>query len=108
MKHSPNTISALATLVVLLPAVARAEEPDVNIIIQRSVEANQADWKEAPQYSYFERDREENGNTKTDAVLMILGSPYWRRATISGKPLSPDEEKKEQQDRKSTRLNSSH
>jgi hypothetical protein len=97
MKHRLNGIGSLVALSLLLPAAASDGELDVNIIIQRSVEANQADWKVAPEYSYCERDREENGGTKTYSVLMILGSPYWRLVMINGTPLSLQEEKKEQQ-----------
>jgi hypothetical protein len=97
IKHSRNRIRSLVTLILLLPAAAPAGELDVDVIIRRSVEANQADWKAAPEYSYYEREREENGDTKTYAVLMILASPYWRQVLVNGKPLPFKEEKKEQQ-----------
>jgi len=91
-----NGTSSLVTLILVLPAAVRAGEADVKSIVQRSVEANQADWRAAPEYSYFERDRE-NGGTKTYEVLMILGSPYQRQLAINEKPLSLKDQKTEQQ-----------
>ena len=42
---------------------APASEPDSQEIIQRSVEANQANWKEAENYSFTERDAEIEGDS---------------------------------------------
>lgn len=68
---------------------------DVNTIIQRSVEANDRDWKAAPQYNYFERDRVGDG-TKTYQVLMIDGSPYHKLVAVDGKPLPASQQAREQ------------
>ena len=70
---------------------------DVETIIQRSVEANAADWKAAPDYDYIERDRQPGGGTKTYDELMILGSPYEQLIAVNGKPLSPEQRAQEQQ-----------
>lgn len=84
-------------LILSLPLLgARAGEPDVRTIIERSVEANEADWKASPAFSYFERDRHADG-TKTYEVRMILGSPYQRLIAVNGKPIPEDEQKIEQQ-----------
>jgi hypothetical protein len=64
---------------------------------KRSVEANAADWKAAPDYDFVERDRQPGGGTKTYEELMILGSPYERLIAVNGKPLSPEQEAGEQQ-----------
>jgi hypothetical protein len=53
------------------------------------------DWKAAPNYSYRERDRA--GTTaKTYEVTMILGSPYQRLIAVNDRPLSAQENAREQ------------
>ena len=68
---------------------------DAKTIIQRSVEANARDWKTAPDYDYFERDRQPGRGTKTFEEMMILGSPYERRVAVNGEPLSPQQQAQE-------------
>lgn len=80
----------------LIPGAALCATADVQTIIQKSVAANEADFKAAPEYSYRERDRTADG-TKTYDVLMIEGSPYQRLIAVNGKPLAKDESAKEQQ-----------
>lgn len=70
---------------------------DAKAIIQRSVQANDADWKAAPEYEYFERDQQPGGGTKTYQVLMIDGSPYQRLVEVDGKPVSQTQQEQEQQ-----------
>ena len=70
-------------------------QSQVETIIQRSVEANERDWKADPEYNYFERDVE-NGVSKTNHVTMIEGSPYYRLTEINGKRLSESEQAKEE------------
>jgi hypothetical protein len=65
-------------------------------IVQKSVAANQADFKAAPQYTYRERERTEDSD-KTVDVYMIDGSPYERLVAVKGKPISPEEAAKEQE-----------
>jgi hypothetical protein len=60
-------------------------------IIQRSTEANRADWKATPNYDFRELDRGPGGHTRTHEVTMILGSPYERLIGVDGKPLSPQQ-----------------
>ena len=83
-------------LVVALAAASSAQH-DVDTIIQRSVEANAADWNAAPDYDYFERDLQQGGGTKTHEELMIFGSPCERLVAVDGKPLSPEQQAQEQQ-----------
>ena len=71
--------------------------PDVQTIIKRSVQANDRDWQHAPEYTYFETDRGEDGKTMTYEVMMILGSPYQRLVAVHGEPLSPEQQQEEQQ-----------
>lgn len=84
-------------ILVAVLATASFAQLDVETIIQRSVEANAADWKAAPDYDYIERDRQQAGGTKTYEELMILGSPYERLIAVNGKPLSPEQQAQEQQ-----------
>ena len=66
-----------------------AQPLDAEDIVRRSVELTQKDWKQTPEYDYFERDQEP-GHTKTYEVSMILGSRYRRLVAIDGKPLPPE------------------
>lgn len=86
--------SMLAAMFALSAPLGFAQ--DAGMIIQRSVEANNADWKAAPEYNYVERDRDATGGTKTYEERMILGSPYERLIAVDGKPLSPQEQTEEQ------------
>lgn len=85
-------------LAILLCAVAAlpARSIDVATIIQRSVAANHRDWDESPDYAFLERDSKGKG-TKTYRVLMLQGSPYKYLLEVNRKPLSPKDQKKEQQ-----------
>ena len=79
----------------LIAATMAAEQPDVKTIIEKSVAANDSDFKAEPQFNHKERDRK-----KTSQVTMIDGSPYERVLTENGRPLSgerADEEMKKQQ-----------
>lgn len=86
---------------VLLMAVWLAASPDslpamtAETIIQNSVEANQRDWRAAPQYSYTETERE-HGNSKTERVIMLDGTPYRMLLKAGGTALSPEDQKAEQ------------
>jgi hypothetical protein len=87
--HGLLSLSILCSLTVL-----RAQQPDVQTIIQKSVAATDEDFKCAPQFNYKERDRTGDG-TKTYQVTMIDGTPYQRLIAINGKPLSPQQEQQE-------------
>jgi multidrug efflux pump subunit AcrB len=85
---STNVRSRLCLLACFaFEVLAKAQQPDVRTIIQRSVEANDRDFKAAPDYNYREHDKTAAG-TKTYVVTMIDGSPYQRVIAINGKPLS--------------------
>ena len=80
-----------------------AQKPDVETIIQKSVQANQTDFEAAPHFNNKERDRDPDGKgSKTYQVTMIEGSPYQRLIEVNGKPLSAaqnsEEMKKQQQE----------
>src|SRR5260370_33595606 len=83
---------------VLWPAVAACclaatvQRPDANEIVRRSVQAIDADWAQAPHYSFVERDAESKHDSrpviKTYEVLMIDGSQYGRVIAVNDQPLS--------------------
>lgn len=78
-----------------------AEPVDVKAIVQRSVAAENADWKAQTDYSFIQTERDDDGPAKTYEVSMILGSRYRRLIAVNGRPLSPGEqaaEKKKMQD----------
>ena len=64
-------------------------------IIQKSVAANEADFRAEPEFAYKEVDRGAQGS-KTYEVTMIDGSPYHRLIAMNGKPLSGDAQRAEQ------------
>ena len=80
-----------------VPTLSADPQYDAQEIIQRSVEANDADWKAGPQFDHFERDQQAHGGSKTYQVLMIMGSPYERLVAVNGAPLSPEQQAEEQQ-----------
>jgi len=89
----------MRALLILLAGAADAsgfQAPGAAEILRRSVEANQADWKAAPEYDYFERERKP-GSVKTYHVRMIDGSPYQELVAADGKKLSAADEKEEEQ-----------
>jgi len=77
----------LAFSLLPLPASGLTQAPAAETIIERSVEANQRDWKAAPRYDYIERDRDADGGTRTYDELMVQGSPYERQIGVDGNPL---------------------
>ncbi|HTA68490.1 MAG TPA: hypothetical protein VK776_09435 [Bryobacteraceae bacterium] len=81
-------------------ASAAGPQPDATGIIARSVQAIEADWKQAPEYSYLERDVESKHHSqptvKTYEVLMIDGSQYNRLVAINDHPLSTEEQAEEE------------
>lgn len=87
---------ALAIVLLMLAAVSSAQI-SARTIIERSMEANSVDWKAAPGYDCFERDREPGGGTKAFEDLMIFESPYQRLIAVNGKPLSPGQQAEQQQ-----------
>jgi outer membrane lipoprotein-sorting protein len=70
--------------------MAASAQVDVQQLIQKSVEANKADWKAQPEYDYFVNVKK-GGDTKTYDVRMILGSPYEMLVAVDGNPISADQ-----------------
>jgi len=76
-------------------------------MVQRAVAAYQRDQAAQSEYSYYQRDdvriRDGSGNIKrhelrTFDVRMMEGSPYRRLVRRNDQPLSPEEEKQQQED----------
>lgn len=71
-----------------------AQAPDVRTIIEKSVQANQADFAADPDFNYKETDKTPTGN-KTFQVTMIEGTPYQRLIATDGKPLPADQQRQQ-------------
>jgi hypothetical protein len=77
-------------------ASAAAFASSADEIVRRSVANMEANWKQAPNYSWTERDIEsQHGSKKTEKtyeVLMIEDSQYNKLVALNGRPLTPDQE----------------
>ena len=73
---------------------------DPKDLVRRSVQAIEADWSQAPGYSFLERDVEsQHGDPpiiKKYEVLMIDGSPYNRMIAIDDQPLRASQQAEEE------------
>jgi hypothetical protein len=92
--------------VLLLVGSSAIAQPDVPEIIRRSVVVNDSDFNALPRYSHRETDVElkvdGSGQStpksrKTIEYVMIDGSPYERLLMRDSQPLTPEEERKEEQ-----------
>ena len=93
----------IVTLIVCLPAILAAQDP--REIVRRSVETDRKNLEIARNYTFLQRQevRELDGSgkvksthTQTSDVTMLEGSPYQRLVARDDQPLSPDEQKKEE------------
>jgi len=90
-------ICLLPSFSLLVAMIAACEDlPDVQLIIQRSIAANQADWEAAPAYSCYVREQEQNG-AKTYEELVLSDSSYRRLIAVNDTPLPAEEEQREEQ-----------
>jgi hypothetical protein len=101
-RRMKTMVQRIPTLALLVLIATYSAGQSVETIIQNSVQANARDWDADPEYSYFERDREPDGGTKTFDDLMLFGSPYQRLVAVNGKPLSPEQQEQERQKLKQT------
>jgi hypothetical protein len=79
-----------------------AAAPSADEIVAHSVVANERDWKAAPTFSFTERDVDLKHGGKvgrTYEVEMIEGSPYNKLVAVNDKPLSPQQQKAEEEKR---------
>jgi len=90
-------LSFLAAAGFSFPAVVT--QPDPLEIVRKSVEAIETNWKQAPNYSFVDREvqskKEAEPTVKSYEVLMIDGSPYRRLIATGDKQLSPGEQAEE-------------
>jgi hypothetical protein len=102
---------ALAAIVCSTPLPAQ----DAREIVRRSIELDQVNWARAKDYTWTARDierhldsggRVKSVDSKGWETLILYGLPYRRMTERDGKPLPPDEQRKEQQklDRYAARL----
>lgn len=89
----PRAVRLFLSLILFCPCLLAQQ--DVATIVQNSVQANNRDWKEAPNYDYEERDRDGQG-TKTYEVTDVFGTPYERLIAINGKELSAAQKAEQQ------------
>jgi hypothetical protein len=91
----------IASFVLLVFGLSAATpQPDAAQIVKRSIAANEQTWKEAPNWSFKERDAQPKDGgvvSKTYQVLMIEGSQYNKRIAENDMPLSPEETAKEEE-----------
>jgi len=86
-----------AALLVWSMPIRPVTAPDVATILERWAAANHRDFDAAPQYSYSERARDQDG-TKVYEVTPLLGSPYKRLVEKDGRSLTGDQQKQQDGD----------
>src|SRR5258708_15412971 len=83
-----------------------AAQPDAREIVRKSIQADNFNAERARNYSMTQRTIErtldssgkvKDTETKTVDVLMIHGEPYRKQIAKNDKPLSPDEQQKEEE-----------
>ena len=98
-RRPPTRFDRLFLLVPLIwlvcPGGLPASAQDVTEIIQKSVEANNRDWKANAQFDNFETDRVGQGSRTYD-VTFLFGSPYQRLVAVNGQELTADQKTEEQ------------
>ena len=89
---------SIALLSLLLPPACGSGQmtaAQTQQIVRRSAQATHSDWERAPGFDFCELDKTKTGS-RTSAVLMIEGSPYYRLVQVDGDDLSPEQEAGEQ------------
>lgn len=96
----------LAGLVIGCSAMAgpppdATETPDAQELMARSVKVAEANWREAPNYSFLRTEvKSKHGSQPVKTiyqVLMIEGSPYLKIVAEDGRPTSPRRAQEEEQ-----------
>ena len=96
-----KTLNKLGIICGICSVLALGGQADVQEIIQKSVAANEADFRAEPEFAYKVLERGPEGS-KTYEVTMIDGSPYHRLIAMNGEPLSKDAQGAEEQKQKQT------
>jgi hypothetical protein len=93
-------------MLVFAALLLTAAEPGALDIVKRSLEANERNWKIARNYTFIERSearqldsegRVKSRRLRTHDITLLEGSPYRRLIERDDQPLSPDEERKEEE-----------
>src|SRR5208283_3414183 len=98
----------LLVLCACVPSILAAQNgPDAREIVRHSIESDNRNEAVARSYTFLERDEtrmlDRSGKPKkapesrTFDVTLLEGSPYRRLVARNDKPLSPSEERKEQE-----------
>src|SRR5271168_2724566 len=86
--------------------LAQGAQPDLREIVKMSVELDQSNWQRMKDYTWIARqtDRvlDSNGQVKSQKTeqfetVVIYGEPHHRMLERNGKPLSAEEQQKEQE-----------
>ena len=91
-----RTIILLTLFLAAASGFAQVTPEQTQEIIRHSAQATHADWERAPDFDFCEVDTTKTGS-RTSAVLMIAGSPYYRLVQENGADLSPAQDAAEQQ-----------
>ena len=103
----PKSMRRFLLFLPAIASVALAAGPDAHEIVRRSVAADNDNWVRARAYTFIERNdtkrldgdgQVKSIESKAFDVTMAEGSPYRRLIERDGKPLSADEERKQQED----------
>jgi len=90
-----------ALLSVSFVSSLQGQKPDVQTIVEKSVQANKRDFEAGPGFNNKELDR--NGQaSKLYQITMIDGTPYQRLVAVNGKPLSASQEANEKKKQQQT------
>jgi hypothetical protein len=65
------------------------------VIIQRSLDANERDWRAEPLYDHCER-VDDGDSVRTYAVTMVEGTPYERLVAVNDRPIAQADARQEQ------------
>ena len=93
-------------LFLAVAALGAGQPPDIGTLLDRSIEASDHNWKIARNYTFVERNEqrqlESDGRVKSRRILayditLLEGSPYRRLIGRDDKPLSPEENLKEEE-----------
>jgi hypothetical protein len=95
----------VSRLIILLVLASAAFAQDAREIVKKSVELDQADWARMKDYTWIARQTDRNldssGNVKSEKAdewetVVLYGEPHRRMLERDGKPLSAEDQHKEQ------------
>jgi hypothetical protein len=96
----------VSRLAILLALASATFAQDARDIVRKSVELDQANWVRMKDYTWIarqtDRDLDSRGNVKSEKTdewetVVLYGEPHRRMLVRDGKPLSPEDQRKEQE-----------